>query len=79
MPIYKFRCQSCDHIFEDLVRSVGGQPEGCPDCGSPELTRQFAAFSVGKSTAAVAAAEGLCGTNDQACSSGGCAGGHCAL
>jgi putative FmdB family regulatory protein len=31
MPIYEYRCQSCDNEIEVLVRS-GKEPESCPAC-----------------------------------------------
>lgn len=31
MPIYEYRCQTCNHEMEALVRS-GKEPETCPEC-----------------------------------------------
>lgn len=31
MPIYEYRCESCDHELEALVRG-GREPESCPSC-----------------------------------------------
>lgn len=31
MPIYEYRCQSCDHELEALVRN-GKEPSACPSC-----------------------------------------------
>ena len=45
MPIYEYRCQSCDHRFEVLVR--GGEEPLCPECGSKTLEKQFSTFSFG--------------------------------
>jgi putative FmdB family regulatory protein len=39
MPLYAYRCASCDNHFETLVRS-DETPE-CPACGSVELERQL--------------------------------------
>lgn len=39
MPLYSYRCQSCDHGFETLVRS--GETPSCPSCGGADLTRQL--------------------------------------
>lgn len=38
MPIYEYRCQSCDAISEKLVRG-GNEPTTCPACGAEGLTR----------------------------------------
>jgi putative FmdB family regulatory protein len=37
MPIYDYKCQTCSHAFETLVRS-GGMPV-CPQCGSTALEK----------------------------------------
>jgi putative FmdB family regulatory protein len=33
MPIYEYRCTSCNHVFE-VSHEVGGQPGPCPNCGA---------------------------------------------
>ena len=44
MPIYEFRCQACQQVFEHLALS---QQEGlgicCPSCGGQDLTRVLSA------------------------------------
>lgn len=37
MPIYEYRCLSCGHEFEELVK-IGDTPP-CPGCGKQELER----------------------------------------
>lgn len=37
MPLYDFRCRSCEHIFEALVR--GDRVSPCPSCGGAALER----------------------------------------
>lgn len=44
MPIYEYRCRSCEHSFEALVR--GGITPACPSCGGKELEQQFSLFAV---------------------------------
>lgn len=44
MPIFEYRCQSCRHEFEALVR--GGQTPACPACTSPALERLVSLFAV---------------------------------
>ena len=44
MPIYEFRCEACDHRFEELVGShvgVGEEDVRCPECGSDRVERQI--------------------------------------
>ena len=31
MPIFEYRCPSCNHAFEELVRK--DEPVACPKCG----------------------------------------------
>lgn len=38
MPIYEYRCQSCNAVSEKLVRN-GKEPTECPECGAEALTR----------------------------------------
>lgn len=44
MPIYEYRCQSCNHEMEALVRS-GKEPETCPECQGP-LARKISRAGV---------------------------------
>lgn len=37
MPIYEYRCASCTHEFEALVRG-GGDP-ACPECADERVER----------------------------------------
>jgi putative FmdB family regulatory protein len=39
MPIFDFRCASCGHRFEELVR--GDQAPTCPSCAAANAERQF--------------------------------------
>jgi putative FmdB family regulatory protein len=50
MPIYEYKCKSCSHQFEKLVR-ISDTPD-CPSCQSADLERLFipgAAISTNKS------------------------------
>ena len=37
MPIFEYRCTSCHHEFETLVRT--GDTPACPKCAGQELTK----------------------------------------
>ena len=50
MPIYEFRCHSCQTKVSLLVRSVGESPAPrCPRCGGKELSRLISSFAHHKS------------------------------
>jgi putative FmdB family regulatory protein len=48
MPLYEYRCSTCDHRFEILQR-LGQGPEGlsCPECGEERIEKQFSTFASG--------------------------------
>lgn len=43
MPIFEYKCSSCDELFETLVRS-NSQPT-CPKCGGSYLAKQLSVFA----------------------------------
>ena len=46
MPIYEFRCESCQEIFEHLAITAGEIVElKCPACGGSDLARVMSACS----------------------------------
>lgn len=39
MPTYEYKCQACDHLFEEL-QSITAKPlRKCPSCGKLKLVR----------------------------------------
>ncbi len=43
MPIYEYRCQSCDHELEALQKLSDPELRDCPNCGKPELKKLISA------------------------------------
>lgn len=39
MPIYEYKCESCEKIFEELVLPGEKEPEKCPECGTKTLKK----------------------------------------
>ena len=39
MPIYEYRCRSCDHELEVLQKLSDPELSDCPSCGQPELKK----------------------------------------
>ena len=44
MPIFEYRCESCESKFEKLVRRSGDHVE-CPSCGKAKLEVQYSTFA----------------------------------
>jgi putative FmdB family regulatory protein len=45
MPLYDFRCRSCGHEFEALVRA-GDDGLACPSCKGGDIERLLSTFAV---------------------------------
>ena len=43
MPIYEYRCESCEHSLEKLQRMSDGKLVDCPECKQPALKRLVSA------------------------------------
>lgn len=39
MPIYEYRCQSCDHELEAMQKLSDPELSECPSCGKPALKK----------------------------------------
>jgi putative FmdB family regulatory protein len=39
MPIYEYKCESCNKTFEELILPGEKEPEKCPECGDKSLRR----------------------------------------
>lgn len=44
MPIFEYRCESCESKFEKLVRRADDHVE-CPGCGAAKLEVQYSTFA----------------------------------
>jgi len=68
MPIYEYKCESCETKFEQLVRASSTPPDlKCPTCGEDHLSRQHSTFSarangVSSEPAAPSCGGGMCQT-----------------
>jgi putative FmdB family regulatory protein len=46
MPVFEYKCSSCNTKFEILHKSSINQDEvSCPDCDSKKITKLFSTFS----------------------------------
>lgn len=75
MPLYRFRCESCHHDFEELMSSREVEVATavrCPSCESIDTHRELTTFAVRGSGAVESTAEpfcGRCGENRPPCGS----------
>ena len=79
MPVFEYKCTSCNSKFEVLHKSSVKQEDvSCPDCNSKEIKKLFSSFS-----ASVQGHSHENGCNHESCgmpSTGcGCSGGSCGL
>ncbi len=46
MPIYEYRCESCESHF-DVLQRIGDDEKKltCPECGHDKVEKQFSAFA----------------------------------
>lgn len=54
MPIYEYKCLTCDHCFEALVLPALAAPE-CPSCQGRNLEQLISAFTVNSEATSKAA------------------------
>ena len=67
MPIFEFKCDTCQIVFEKLLRSDPKESPVCPSCGQTKVTRQLSAFaahagSTSKSEPVCCPSGGICPT-----------------
>jgi putative FmdB family regulatory protein len=53
MPIYEYRCNSCGHHFDYLLRNSSPPPE-CPECHAKDLEQQISLCAVSSDTSRAA-------------------------
>jgi putative FmdB family regulatory protein len=51
MPLYEYRCSSCQQTFERLAKT-SADVVACPSCQSQDVERLLSTFAVGASRAA---------------------------
>lgn len=82
MPIYEYKCNSCEHKFDKLQKISDPPLVDCPDCGKPELVKLVSAAGFrlkGSGWYETDFKNNTSKTKDTTKSSdtGGCAGGSC--
>ena len=69
MPLYDYKCLSCDHDFSSLRReSEKDEKIACSACGQENAERQLSSFAVGAGSASPASScanAATCGSSSQ--------------
>ena len=77
MPLFEYKCASCQAVSEVLV-GVGTSDVSerleCEQCGGTDLAKLLSRINIGRSLAAFSAP---CGESECAMPGGGCCGGAC--
>ena len=65
MPIFEFKCKSCDYVFEEFVFSSNIDPASivCPECGAKNADKLMSAFSSSMGSSFSAGGAASCGTS----------------
>lgn len=54
MPIYEYRCGSCNQVSSFFTRSINSTLDPvCSHCQSPDMQRRMSSFAMGKTTQSV--------------------------
>ncbi len=67
MPIYEYRCESCDHQLEAIQKMSDKPLSQCPECQAPQLRKLMSATGGFKHKEKNAA-----GCGPSACGTGAC-------
>ena len=64
MPIFEYKCNSCNHVFEEFVFSSNTDSATivCPECGTKNAEKLMSAFS-SSAGASVGSGAASCGTS----------------
>ena len=65
MPIFEFRCNKCNHVFEEFVFSsnVDTSQLECPQCGENNVQKLMSAFSSSFGSSAGSGSSASCGSS----------------
>ncbi|NMA43698.1 MAG: zinc ribbon domain-containing protein [Oligosphaeraceae bacterium] len=73
MPIYEYKCSSCDHQFSHLHKRLGEPAPACPSCGGNKIEKLLSTFSAKVSSGS----SQRCSVSNSCPASASCAGGSC--
>jgi len=65
MPIYEYRCRSCGHSFETLIRPPATSRATWPSCQGQDLEQLLSLFAVNYKEKSRAAFKAACKENEK--------------
>ena len=71
MPIYEYRCRTCDGKFAHLHRRADEKAPNCPACGAAAPRKLFSVFSAKVAVNAPSCSLGKCPSGGS-CKTGAC-------
>ncbi|MBN2188689.1 MAG: zinc ribbon domain-containing protein [Chitinispirillaceae bacterium] len=73
MPLYEYRCSSCDNVYEELVSGDRNKKVPCPSCGSDASEKLISVVSsITMSGAADTPCGSACSSASSCATDGGC-------
>jgi putative FmdB family regulatory protein len=70
MPLYEYKCNDCDKVFEELVFGNSHEPLPCPECSSGNTKKIMSAGNIGTGSIKEPACASTC-DSPSSCHSGG--------
>ncbi|MBT3380773.1 MAG: zinc ribbon domain-containing protein [Lentisphaerae bacterium] len=79
MPIYEYKCASCEAVFEHLHRTLSETAPPCPECGTEKPKKLFSSFAAVSAAPKSPCESGPCPAAGACPSRSPCASGGCPL
>ena len=79
MPIYEYKCTSCEAVFEHLHRTLSEDLPPCPECGTATPKKLFSSFAAMSAAPKYPCSSGACPAAEASPSRSPCASGSCPL
>jgi len=65
MPLYEYRCESCQKVFEAYKRLSDDGREACPACGGKSSRARISLFRAGGSGSGSSSGGSSCGSGSR--------------
>ena len=72
MPIYEYKCNDCNKVFEELVSSDPGKLLPCPNCSSENTKKLMSAAGISSGSSKMPECASTCASPQSCCAGGTC-------